>query len=99
MFPLPVARTYEAGLPPEARIPGFRDNVVPVSCGTCMDIVYSSIPQYGLEELIPVLGYYTGTSRYIGRPEGLEYGPRPRTGPTGWDIRDLGACLRHHTTG
>ena len=62
MFPLPIARTYEAGLPPEVRI-------------------------------------RTGASRYTGRPEGPEYGPRPRTGPIGRDIKDPGACLLHHTTG
>ena len=37
MFPLPTARTYEAGLPIEAGIPGFQDNVVPVIRGTGVD--------------------------------------------------------------
>ena len=38
------------------------------------------------------------TIYYIGRPEGPYYGPRQGTRPTGKDIRDTRACLRHYTT-
>ena len=34
MLPLPAARTYEEGLPSEARVPRFGDSAVPVSYGT-----------------------------------------------------------------
>ena len=44
IFPLPTARTYEAGFPLEAGIPGFQDSVVPVIRGIGADKVYSSIP-------------------------------------------------------
>ena len=42
VLPLPVAWTYQEGLPPETGIPGFRDNTVPVSGWTGEDTVYSS---------------------------------------------------------
>ena len=44
MFPLPAARTYEEGLPLETGIPGFWDNLVPVSGRTGEDTVCSSTP-------------------------------------------------------
>ena len=44
VLPLPVARKYEEGLPPELRIPGFRDSAIPISYGTGADTVYSSTP-------------------------------------------------------
>ena len=44
---LPSALTYEAVLPPKAKIPGFRDSAVPVISGTGADTVYSSTPHYG----------------------------------------------------
>ena len=42
MLPLPSARTYEAVLPSEARIPGFWDSAVPTISGTDADTVHSS---------------------------------------------------------
>ena len=44
MLPLPTARTYEEGLPPETGIPRFGDGAVPVSWGTGADTVCFSIP-------------------------------------------------------
>ena len=44
MLPLPAARTYEEGLPPETRIPMFGIGAVPVSCGTGAATVCFSIP-------------------------------------------------------
>ena len=90
------------GLSLEAGILRFRDNVVPVIRGIDADIVYSSTPQCGSEELVPVPGCGTGVFRYTDRPKELDYGSRQRTGLTGLtgrDIRDnLGACLHHHIT-
>ena len=44
MLPLPAARTYEEGLPPETGIPMFGLGAVPVSCGTGAATVGFSIP-------------------------------------------------------
>ena len=44
MLPLPAARTYEEGLPPETGIPMFGIGAVPVSCGTGATIICFSIP-------------------------------------------------------
>ena len=44
MLPLPVARTYEEGLPLETGIPRFWDITVSVSCRTREDTVHSSTP-------------------------------------------------------
>ena len=93
-----ATRTYEEGLPLETGISGFLDNAVPASGRTGEDTVYSSTPQYRLEELVSFSRSCTGTSRYTGRSERPGYGPRQRTKPTGKDIRGLGACLNHHTT-
>ena len=60
MLPFPEARTYEEGLPPETRIPEFRDSVVPVSGGTGEDTKYSSTAQYKQEELALVSGSFNG---------------------------------------
>ena len=76
MLPLPAVWTYQEGLPPETRILGFRDSVVPVSGRTGEDTVYSSIDRYRPEEPILVTRSCTGTSRYTGRPERPDYGPR-----------------------
>ena len=81
MLPLPAARTYQEGLPPETGIPGFRDSAVPISGRTGEDTVYSSA-RYRPEEPVSVSGSYTGTSRYTGRPERPDYGSRQRTRPT-----------------
>ena len=99
MLPLPVARTYEKRLPLETGIPRFWDSTVPVSGRTGEDTVHSSTAQYRSEESVSVLGSYTGTSHFIGRPERPEYGPRQRMRSTGRDFRSSGACLRHHTAG
>ena len=69
MLSLPATWTYEEGLPLETGIPGFRDNVVPVSGRTREDTVYSSTDRYRPEEPVSVSGSCTGTSRYTGRPE------------------------------
>ena len=73
---LPIAWTHEEGLPPETRIPGFWDSAVQVSSRTGEDTIFSSIAQYRLEEPVSVLGSYTGTSRYTGRPKRPDYGSR-----------------------
>ena len=99
MLSLPASWTHEEGLPPETRIPGFWDSTVPVSGRTGEDTVHSSTARYRSEEPVSVSGSYTGTSRYTGRPERPEYGPRQRTRPTSKDVRGSGACLRHHTAG
>ena len=44
MFPLPAARTYEEGLPSEARIPRFWDSAIPISGRTGEDTFCSSTP-------------------------------------------------------
>ena len=44
MLPLPAARTYEEGLPPETEIPMFGISAVPVSCGTGAATVGFFIP-------------------------------------------------------
>ena len=80
---LPSVLTYEAGLPPEAGIPGFQDNVVPVISRTGANTVYSFILQYGSEEPVSVLGCCTSTSYYTDRTERPGHGLGPRTGPTG----------------
>ena len=73
VLPLPAAWTHEEGLPPETRIPGFRDSKVPVGGRTGEDTVHFSTARYRSEELISVSGSYTGTSHFIGRPERPEY--------------------------
>ena len=74
VLPLSAAWTHEEGLPPETRILGFRDSAVLVSGRTEEDTVYSSIARYRPEEPVSVLGSYTGTSHFTGRPERPEYG-------------------------
>ena len=86
MLFLLIVWTYETGLPPEARIPGFRGSALPVISGTGKDTVYSSTPQYGSEEPVSVPGCYTDTSRYTGRPEGPRYGLRSRARLVGLDF-------------
>ena len=44
MIPLPAARTYEDGFPPETGIPMFGIGAVPVNCGTGAATVGFSIP-------------------------------------------------------
>ena len=99
MLPFLASRTHEEGLPLETGIPGFRDSVVPISCGTGADTVYSSTPKYGSKEPVLVPRSCTGASPYTGKPEGPDYGPRQRTWPIGKDVRDSGACLYCHITG
>ena len=74
MLPLSVAWTHEEGLPIETRIPGFLDNTVPVSSKTREDTVHSSTARYRPERPVSVLGSYTNTSHFTGRPERPEYG-------------------------
>ena len=63
-----------------------------------MDIVCSFSPQCGLEGPVSVPGCCTSIFYYTDKPERPGYGSRPRTGLTGLNFRDLGACLHHHTT-
>ena len=50
MLPLLAARTYEEGLPPDTRIPGFWNSTVPISGRAAEDTIYSSIAWYRSEE-------------------------------------------------
>ena len=88
--------TYEAGLPLEARILRFQNNVVPDISGACTNTVHSSIPQCGPEEPISILRCCTSIFCYT---DGPEYGLRSRTGLTIRDFKDPEACLCHYTTG
>ena len=45
MFPLPSTRTFEAGFPSEARIPGFWDSAVLVKSGIGAETVCFFLPQ------------------------------------------------------
>ena len=74
VLPLPAARTYEEGLPPDTGILGFWDSSVPVNGRTGEDTVRSSTARYRPEEPISASGSYTGTSRFTGKPERPEYG-------------------------
>ena len=74
MLPLSSAWTHEEGLPPETGIPRIWDITVPVSSRTGEDTVRSSTARYMPEMPVSVLGSYTGTSHFTGRPERLEYG-------------------------
>ena len=89
MLSMPAAWTHKEGLPPETGIQGFQDSTVPVSGRTGDDTVHSSIPRYRPEELVSVSGSGTGTSRYTGKPERPDYGPRQRTRPTCRDVRGV----------
>ena len=73
MLPLSVAWTHEEGLPLETGILGFRESAIPVSGSTGEDTVYSSTSRYRPEEPVSVLGSYTGTSHFTGKPERPEY--------------------------
>ena len=73
MLPLSAVWTHEKGLPPKTGIPEFWDSTVPVSSRTGEDTVRSSIARYRLERPVSVLGSYTGTSHFTGRPERPEY--------------------------
>ena len=74
IFPLPPARTCETRLLVEARIPGIRDTLIPVSSGIGVDIVYSFSPQCWLEGPVSVSGCTTGPFCYTDRPERPRYG-------------------------
>ena len=98
MLFLPLNWTYEARLPLEARIPGFRDSAVPVINGIGKNIVCSFTPQCEPEEPASVPGCCTSAFCYIYMVERLGYGLRSRVGLTSRDFKDPGACLRNHTT-
>ena len=98
MFSLPLARAHKTVLPLEVGIPGLWDTSVPVISGTCIDLVCSSLPRYGLREPVPVSGCCKTPYYFTIRPDGLGHGSRSRTGLTRRDFRDPGACLRHHTS-
>ena len=74
MLPLSAAWTHETGLPPEVGTLGFWDSTVPVSGRTGEDTIHSSTARYTPERPVSVLGSYTGTSHFTGRPERPEYG-------------------------
>ena len=99
MFPLPSARTCEAGLPLEARVPDFWDSVIPVSSGTCTDVVCSSLPQHGPGKPVLVLGYCISTYYFEDRPHRQGHGSGSRLGLPGWDFRDPKVCLHRDTVG
>ena len=93
LFLLQTAWTPEEGLPTEARILGFWDAPVPGISGTDTDTICS---HYGLGEHVSGSECCTSTFGFTGRLDRLSYGSRLRTGPTGRDFGDLGACLRHY---
>ena len=99
MLLLPLAWTYEAGLPTEAWIPGFWASSVLVISGTGSNTIYSSIPQYGSEVSVSVTECYTSTFSRTNRSEGPDYGSRSGTEPTGQNFGDPKACLRRCTRG
>ena len=86
MLLLPTVWACETGLPPEIGIPGYWDNAVPVSYRTGQYTIHSSIPWYGSEEPVSVLGCYTSTFGSTSGPEGSEYGSRSGTGLIGRDF-------------
>ena len=98
MFPLPSAQTCEAGFPSKARIPRLWDSVVPIINGTSANTVCSFSPHCGLEGLVSISGCCTSTFYFTDMPKRPRCGSRLRTRLTDRDFRDLGACLRHHTT-
>ena len=80
------------------RVVGLRLQDMDSMVGTALNIEREiEDARYMLEEPVSVSRSYAGTSRYTGRLERPEYGPRQRTRPIGRDVRGLGACLRHHT--
>ena len=87
---MPLAWTYEAGLPLEARIPGLWDNTVPVISGTCTNTVCSFLPQCGPEEPVSVPRCCTSTFCFTDKPKRPKYGSRPGTWLTGRDFEDQG---------
>ena len=93
VLPLAAARTYEEGFPSEIGIPGFWDNIVPVSYGVGPDTIHYSTPQYGSEVPVLVTGCYTRTFSNTNGLEGPEYGSRSGAELTGQYFGDLGACL------
>ena len=99
MLLLPSAWTYEAGVPMEAWIVGFRASVVLVISGTGADTICFFSPRYGSEEPLSVTGCYASTFGSTDKPEGPEYGSRSGAGLTGQEFGDLGACLLHCTIG
>ena len=97
MLLLPLAWTYEARFPSEARILELWDSVVLVISGTGADTVFSFLPQCGPDGQISVSGCCTDTFCYIDRPKRPGYGSRSRPRLPGRYFRDLRACLRSGT--
>ena len=98
MLPLPSAWTCEAGLPLEASIQELWDSVVPAISGTGANRVCSSLPKHGPGEPVLVPRCCTSTYYFVDGPHGQGHGSRSRTGLSGRDFRDLGACLRRDTS-
>ena len=96
--PVPPAWTFETGLPLKERVLELRDTTVPIISGACTNTVCSSLPHHGQGKTISALGCCISTYCFVDRPHRPGHGSRSRTGLTGRDFRDLGACLRHHTS-
>ena len=99
MFPLPLACTHKTRLPSEARILELWDTSVFIISGTFTYSVCSSLPYYGLGELVSILGHCKDPYHFTIRPDGPRHGSRSRPGFTSRDFKDLGTCLQHHTSG
>ena len=69
MLPLSAVWTHEEGLPLETGISGFWESTIPFNSRTGEDTVSSSTARYRPEEPVSVLGSYTGTSHFTGRPK------------------------------
>ena len=76
MLLLPSAWTYEARLPPKARIPKGWDTTIPIINGTCTDAFCSSLPQHRPGEPVSVPGCCTSAYYFTDRIERPEYGSR-----------------------
>ena len=81
VLPLSAAWTHEIGLPPETGIPRFWDITVPVNSRTGENTVHSFTARYRPEGPVSVLGSYTGTPHFTGRPRGQSMGKGRGRGP------------------
>ena len=72
--------------------------LVPVISGMFIDSVYSSLPHHGLRELVSAPRRCTSPYYFMTRLDGPGHGSRSRPGLTSRDFKDLGGCLRHHTS-
>ena len=98
MFPFSLAWTHETNLSSETRILGLCDALVLVISGTCTDSICSSLPHYGPGELVSIPGCCTRAYYFTDKSYGPTHGSRSRVRLTSQDFKDLGVCLRHHTS-